>query len=113
MDGGNRRSRQFELASGLQRDGAAAGHVRQADDMRPLHDRFPAEQQLHPFEERPDAARTLIRHRRIAGEHEGEFFVLSADTKPLARFFAGRKPRNEFVTCLDRRDIVLVARHES
>ena len=57
VHGLERRAGQFELAAGLQRDRAAAGHVDQADDVLALHDRLPAEQALHAVEQRADAAR--------------------------------------------------------
>ena len=75
------RARQFELAARLERDRAAAGDVEQADDVRPFHDRLPAEQMLHAFEQRADAALALIGHRTVALEREGEFLVLGADAK--------------------------------
>ena len=62
VHGLDRRARQFELAARLQRDRAAAGDVVEADDVALLHDRLPAEQELHAFEQRADAARALIRH---------------------------------------------------
>ena len=66
MHGFHRRARQFELAAGLQRNRAAAGDVIQPDDVAALHDRLPAEQELHAFEQRADAARALVRHGMVA-----------------------------------------------
>ena len=57
MDGLDRRAGQFELSARLERDRAAAGHVRKADDVLALHDRLPAEQVLHADEQRADRAR--------------------------------------------------------
>ena len=65
MHGLERRAGQFELAAGLQRDRAAAGHVIEPDDVAVLDDRLPAEQVLHALEQRADAARALIGHRAV------------------------------------------------
>ena len=111
MDGGDRRAGQFELAAGLERDGAAAGDVGQADDVRPLHDRLPAEQRLHAFQQGADAARPVIGHRLVAGEREGELLVLGADPKLLGRLLAGGEPRDQLVARFDRRHIDLVTSH--
>ena len=62
----------------------------QADDVRALHDRLPAEQVLHALEQRADAARPVIGNRLVAREREGEFFVLGADAK-LARRLVSRR----------------------
>ena len=105
VDGRDRRAGQLELAAGLERDRAAAGHVGQADDVRPLHDRLPAEQRLHAFEQRADAARAVIGHRLVAGEREGELLVLGADPELLGRLLAGGEPRDELVARFDRRHI--------
>ena len=66
MHGLDRRARQFELPARLQRDRAAAGDVIEPDDVAALHDRLPAEQELHAFEQRADAARALVRHGMMA-----------------------------------------------
>ena len=67
MHGLERRAGQFELPAGLERDRAAAGDVVEPDDVVALHDRLPAEQELHAFEQRADAARAVIRHRIVTG----------------------------------------------
>ena len=102
VHGFDRRAGEFELAARLQRDGAAAGDVEQADDVVVLHDRLPAEQVVHAVEQRADAARALIGHRAVVFEHEGEFLVLGADAELLARLAAGFQPRDEFVAAFDR-----------
>ena len=50
------RSRKLELSARLERDRAPAGHVEKADDVAVLDDRLPAEEMLHAFQERADAA---------------------------------------------------------
>ncbi|OIQ72819.1 hypothetical protein GALL_455510 [mine drainage metagenome] len=62
MHGLDRRARQFELAARLQRNRSAAGDVIESDDIAALHDRLPAEQELHAFQQRADAARAFVRH---------------------------------------------------
>ena len=62
VHGLDRRAGQFELPAGLQRNRAAAGDVVEPDDVAALHDRLPAEQELHAFEQRADAARAFIGH---------------------------------------------------
>ena len=52
VHGLDRRAGEFELAAGLERNRAAAGDVEHADDVLALHDRLPAEQVLHAFEQR-------------------------------------------------------------
>jgi hypothetical protein len=81
VDGLDRRPRQFELSAGLERDRATAGYIEQADDVAVLDDRFPAEQMLHAFEQRADAAAAHIGNRELAIDREGEFLVLGADAE--------------------------------
>ena len=104
-------ARQLELSAGLERDGAAAGHVEQADDVAALHDRLPAEQVLHALEQRANAAPPLVGHRLMAFERERKFLVLGADAKLRFRLGALRNPIDELVAPLDRRQIDLVTRH--
>ena len=66
VHGLDRRAGQLELAAGLERDRAAAGHVGEPDDVLALHDRLPAEQVLHAVEQRADAARPAVGHRPVA-----------------------------------------------
>src|SRR5581483_5291764 len=82
-----------------------------ADDVAVLEDRLPAEQVLHAFEQRPDAAPSGIGDRPAVLAREGEFFVLGADTEVRARPAAGREPGDQFVARLDRRHIDLVTGH--
>ena len=48
----------------------------------------------------------------MAGDREGEFFMLGADAKLFARLFARGEPRDQFVARFDRRHIDLVTSHE-
>ena len=79
--------------------------------LRPFHDRLPAEQRCMPSKQRPNSARSLIGDRPMAGDREGEFFMLGADAKLFARLFARGEPRDQFVARLDRRHIDLVTSH--
>ena len=105
------RAGQFELAARFERDGAAAGDVEQADDVVALHDRLPAEQVLHAFEQGADAALSLVGHRPVSFDREGEFFVLGADAELRLRPNALREPIDELVASLDRRQVDLITRH--
>ena len=92
VNGFDLRAGQLELAAGLERDRAAAGDVEQADDVRPFHDRLPAEQMLHAFEQRANAALALVGHRAVPFEREHEFLVLGADTELRFRLDALGNP---------------------
>ena len=111
VHGLHRRAGQFELSARLQRDRAAAGNVIEADDVAALHDRLPAEQELHAVEQRADAARAFIRHGMVALQRERRLLVLGADAEFGRRLHAGRQPRHQFVARLQRRHIDLVTRH--
>ena len=67
MHGLDRRAGQLELAARLERDRGRAGDGGEPDDVLALHDRLPAEQQAHAFQQRADAARALVRDRIVAG----------------------------------------------
>ncbi len=97
MHGLDRRARQFELSAGLQRNRAAAGDVIQSDDVAVLHDRLPAEQELHAFQQRADAARAFVSHGMVAGKRERRFFVLGADPEFGTRLHACFQPRHQLV----------------
>ena len=107
----DRRPRELELTSRLERDGAAAGHVVEADDVFGLHDRFPSEQMPHSVEESLDAARAVIRDRGVALERERELLVLGADAEIFARLRSGLEPSDECVARFDGRHVDLIASH--
>src|SRR5215469_4586601 len=107
----DRRARKFELAARLEGDRAATGYVEQADDVAVLDNRFPTEQMLHAFEQRTDAALTLIRDRFVAVDRKHEFLVLGTEAKPRSGLAARFKPRDEFLARFDRRHVDLVASH--
>ena len=111
MHGLDRRARQFELPARLERDRAAAGDVVEADDIALLHDRFPAEQKLHAFEQRADAPRALIGHGLVALQRERRLFVLGADPEFGGGLHAGFQPPDQFIARLQGRHIDLVTRH--
>ena len=111
MDGLDRRARQFELPAGLQRNGAAAGDVGKPDDVLALHDRLPAEQVLHAFEQCMDRAPAVVGNRAMAIEREHELLVLGADAELGLRLAPRLEPRDQVVARLDRRHVDLVASH--
>ena len=112
VHGFERRARQFELAAGLERDRAAAGHVGETYDVLALHDRLPAEQVLHAVKQCTDAARARIGHRPVTVHGEREFLVLGADAEFFLRLATGGKPRDQLVARFDRRHVDLVAGHQ-
>ena len=91
MHGLDRRAGQLELPARLERDRAAAGDVEQADDVAVLEDRLPAEQVLHAFEQRADAAPALVRDRPVALDRERKFLVLGADAELRLRLARPRR----------------------
>src|SRR5580698_11478957 len=111
MHGLYRRARQFELSAGLQRNRAAAGDVIESDDVAALHDRLPAEQELHAFQQRADAARAFVRHRLMTAQRKRRFLMLSPDPELGRLLYAILEPGDEFVARLKGRHIDLVTRH--
>ena len=111
MHGFHRRARQFELSAGLQRNRAAAGDVVEPDDVAALHDRLPAEQQLHALQQRADAPRAFVGHGMMALQRERRFLVLGADPEFGRWLHARFEPRDQLVARLQRRHIDLVTRH--
>ena|SRR5579872_5361253 len=74
-----RRARELELSSWLERDRAFAMRVIEADQIIPVLDAFPAEMGPHALEQGPDAPLAAIRDRRMIGAVERDLFVLRAD----------------------------------
>ena len=66
---------------------------------------------LHAFEQRANAASSLVGHRPVSFEREGEFFVLGADAELRLRLDALSDPIDEIVAPLDRRQVDLITRH--
>src|SRR5690606_490919 len=81
------------------------------DDGLAFHDRLPAEQMAHAFEQRADAAAAAIGHRPVIVQRKGKLLVLGADAEFLARLYAVGDPGDEFVPRLDRCQVKLVAGH--
>jgi hypothetical protein len=106
-----RRAGQLELAARLERNRRRPGHRSEPDDVLALHDRFPAEQEPHAFEQRADAARSFVGNRVVAVDRKGEFLVLGADAELGLRLHALLQPRDQLVARLDRRHVDLVASH--
>jgi hypothetical protein len=112
VHGLDRRAGELELAARLERDRAAAGHVEHADDIAVLDNRLPAEQVLHAFEQRTDAAPALIRDRPMALDSEWKFLVLGADAEFRLRRHAAGEPRDQGVARFDRRHVDLITSHD-
>ena len=89
VDGLERRPGELELAARLERDGAEAGGVGEADDVAAILDPVPAEQALHQLEQAADATLALVGHGAAIGFVEAELLVLGADA-PL-RSWAWRR----------------------
>ena len=113
VDGVERRPGQFELAARLQRDGAKADRIGQADDAAVIVDRMPAEQAFHRLEQPADAARALVGHRRMVVEVEAEFLVLGADAPLVLRLRARFERLHQLVAGFDRRRVRDVACHST
>ncbi len=111
MHGLDRGPRQLKLAAGLQRYRAAARHVGEPDDVLALHNRVPAEQVLHAFEQGMNAAPRLIGNRAMAFSREGKFLVLRADAEFRLRLAARLEPRDEIIACFDGCHVDLVTSH--
>src|SRR4051812_16614445 len=101
MDRLHRSAGELELTARLERDCAAAGHVRKADNVRPIHDRLPAEQMLHTDQQRADRALALIGHRIAPARGEGELLMLGADAELRLRLVALLEPGDQFVARFD------------
>ncbi len=113
VHGLDRRTGQFELPAGFQRDRPAAGDIVQPDDVAALHDRLPAEQELHTFEQRADAPCALIGNGTVALQREWRLLVFGADPEFRIGLCARFQPRHQFGARLQRRHIDLVTRHEN
>src|SRR5258705_5753995 len=111
MDGLDRRAGELELPAGFERDRAAAGHIRKADDVRPVHDRLPAEQMLHADQQRADRALAVIRYRIAPAGGERELLVLGADAELRLRLIALLEPGDEFVARFDGLQVNDVTSH--
>jgi hypothetical protein len=111
MHGFDLRAGKLKLAARLERDRAAAGDVEQADNVRPFHDGLPAEQMLHAFEQRANAALPFVRHRMVVLQCEHEFLVLGADVELRFGFNALGNPIHEIVAPFERRQFDLITCH--
>ena len=106
-----RRAGEFELSARLERDGAAAVRVIEADEIAVVLDPVPAERLLHALEQRPNASVAAIRHRRTIRAVEWYFLVFRADSEWTARLATRLKPRDQRVARLDNLTIDDVASH--
>ena len=111
VDRAHGRAGELELAAGLERDGAAADRVGEADDVALVEDRMPAEEEFHGLEQPLDAARAVIGDRRQIIDAEAEFLVLGADPPAIRRLAALFDRRDKLVARFDRRRIGSVAGH--
>ena len=109
-----RRARQFDLPARLQRNGAAASLVEQADQRRAIVDRLPGGCRLQTFQQGADAALprpTLIGNWREVTDIKGDFFVFRADPEAVGCLAASFKPGDELVTRRHGRRIGHIAGH--
>src|SRR3954471_8590525 len=106
-----RRAGQFELSAGLERDRSSPGHVRQAYDVRPVHDRLPAEQVLHPDQQSANRALALVGNGIVLARREGKLLVLGADAEFLLRLRPLFEPSDELVARFDRGQVDNVTGH--
>src|SRR5258707_1385650 len=90
-----------QISERNERKRTAAGNVEDAHYLAPFDDRLPAEQVLHAFDHREDAALAGIGHRPVPIDGEGELLVFGADAELGLRLAARREPGDEFVA---RRD---------
>ena len=74
-----RRAGKFELPSRLERNGALAVRVVEADQVSVVLDAVPTKMVAHAFQQRPDPALAPIRDRSVIGAAEWDFLVLRAD----------------------------------
>ncbi len=101
----------LELAARLERDRPATGDVEQADDVAVLDDRLPAQQVLHAFQQRTNAAASVVGNRPVTLDRENELLVLRADAELRPRLAARFEPRDQLVAGFDRCHVDLVTRH--
>ena len=106
-----RRAGKLELSAGLERNGAAAVRVVEADQMAAVFDAVPAEPLAHAFEQRPNAACAAVGDRRMVGAVEGDLFVLGADPERARRLAPRFEPRDQGVARLHNLTIDDVASH--
>ncbi len=74
-----RRARKLELPSRLERNGALAVRVVEADQVSLVLDAVPTKMGAHPFQQRPDPPLSPIRDGSVIGTVEWDFLVLRAD----------------------------------
>ena len=94
-----RRARQFELARGLEADGAVGAGQR--DDLAAFLDRLPAELG-QPLEQVADPAGLVPGRRAMVAQAIDELLMLGADAPILARLLAAREDGEQIVAALDR-----------
>ena len=107
-----RRARKFERPSGLERDGALALSVVEANEVSVVLDALPAKMRLHPFEEGPNPPLAIIRDGSVICAIKWDLLVLSADPEWACRLASGLKPGDERVARFDNFTIDDVASHK-
>ena len=115
MDRRERGAREFELAAGLDRDGAAP-LLRQPDDVRAVEDRRPTERLAEFLQHHADAAdamRTVEGHGGVVGAVEPDLLVLGPDAMARGRLATRLQRGHEVAVPGDRGGIGDVARHET
>ena len=102
---------ELKLSSRLERDGALAVRVIEADQVAPVLDALPAEMAAHALQERPDSPFTPVRNGRMAPAIKGDLLVLRADPERARRFAPGLKPGDQRIAQLNNFTIDDVASH--
>jgi hypothetical protein len=111
VDVAERRAGEFELAAGLEADGAAAVVVGEPDDRFAVEDRLPAAAGAQALEQGADSGVAVVGDGGEIGAAEGELLVLGAEFPGLARARARLDPGDEGISALDRTVVGGVARH--
>ena len=96
-----RRARKLKLPSRLERDGALAVGVIEADQVSVVLNAVPAKMGAHAFQQRPDPSLAPIRDGRMIGAIEWDLLVLRADPERARRLASRLEPGDERVTQFD------------
>src|SRR5271165_4066774 len=106
-----RRARKLELSPRLERNGAAALRVIEADQIASVLDPFPAKPVAHALEQRANSPFPVVKDGRTVGAIERYLLVLGADPKWTRRLAPCLEPGDERVARLDNLTIDDVASH--
>src|SRR5690606_28481074 len=88
------------------------GRLDETDDMAGILDRVPAENALHAFQKRPDAAIAAVRYGAVPVDIKGDLLVLGADAPLLLRLAAFGDVGDQLVKRFDGPEIGGIACHQ-